>query len=358
MKAAAPLRLGVVIPVRDGRATLLHTLPAVLRAGRQAQDGAPVDGDGVTFVGVVLVDDGSVDGTAQLAETIADDLALAPVRVVPSGGTGLGPARARNVGTEQLDCDVVVFVDADVEVHPDALSLLAQALRDDARTAVYGSYDDRPDHTGFASRYMNLRHHYGHRQPSEDAATFWAGLGAVRRQAFFDVGGFDAAAYPFPSIEDIEFGVRLRLAGGRIARRPDIQGTHLKRWTLGDVVATDVRRRALPWARLARRHPTAFGDLNLRTTEQLRAMLAGVFALTVVGTLCGVVPFVMLLAVLGGVLLAHARFAALLARTGGPSFALAALLFHQVHYLYAGATWVFARLSSRTDAGSEAVGSD
>ena len=68
--------------------------------------------------------------------------------------------------------------------------------------------------------------------------TFWAGLGAVRRDVFAAVGGFDAARYPHPSIEDIELGGRLA-ARGRILLDPAMQGTHLKEWTLRSMVTTD-----------------------------------------------------------------------------------------------------------------------
>ena len=50
--------------------------------------------------------------------------------------------------------------------------------------------------------------------------TFWTGLGAVRRDAFLAVGGFDGARYPHPSIEDIELGRRLFAAGGPAPARP------------------------------------------------------------------------------------------------------------------------------------------
>ena len=40
--------------------------------------------------------------------------------------------------------------------------------------------------------------------------------------------------------EDIELGYRLRRTGHRIRLCPDIQVTHLKKWTLGSVIYTDI----------------------------------------------------------------------------------------------------------------------
>ncbi len=56
-----------------------------------------------------------------------------------------GPAAARNAGVAGTDGEIVVFVDADVVVAPDALRRLREALdRDVTLAAVFGSYDDRP----------------------------------------------------------------------------------------------------------------------------------------------------------------------------------------------------------------------
>src|SRR5205807_8681242 len=63
-------------------------------------------------------------------------------------------------------------------------------------------------------------------------STFWAGLGAVRRDAFEAVGGFDAERYLVPSVEDIDLGARLATTGHRIELDPAVQGTHLKAWSL------------------------------------------------------------------------------------------------------------------------------
>lgn len=49
--------------------------------------------------------------------------------------SGSGPAAARNAGVARSDGEIVVFVDADVEVHPDALWRLRRALERDATAA-------------------------------------------------------------------------------------------------------------------------------------------------------------------------------------------------------------------------------
>src|SRR5579864_7107071 len=53
------------------------------------------------------------------------------------------PALARNAGARRTTGDVLVFVDADVTVHPDALARIRQTFTEDPRlVALLGSYDD------------------------------------------------------------------------------------------------------------------------------------------------------------------------------------------------------------------------
>ncbi|MDX6482586.1 MAG: hypothetical protein QOE95_357, partial [Gaiellaceae bacterium] len=149
------------------------------------------------------------------------------VIVVEEAG-GPGPASARNAGADRAGGDVLVFVDADVVVHSDALDRIRRAFAsDDALDALFGSYDDAPAADGLVSGFRNLLHHHVHQTSRGPATTFWAGLGAVRKAAFEAEGGFDAARYPEPSVEDIELGMRLVASGRRIELDPAIQGTHL-----------------------------------------------------------------------------------------------------------------------------------
>ena len=93
-----------------------------------------------------------------------------------------------------------------------------------------------PPAPNFVSQYKNLSHCFVHRTAATEARTFWAGFGAVRRDAFRRVGGFDEQ-FVRPSVEDIDFGYRLTDAGYRILLEPALEGTHLKRWTLVSAIA-------------------------------------------------------------------------------------------------------------------------
>jgi GT2 family glycosyltransferase len=291
--------LAVVIPATDRPATLDRCL-AALRAGARQPDGL----------------------------------------IVQETPTGAGPAAARNAGVARSDADVVVFVDSDVEVHPDALARIERHFAADASlTAVFGAYDQAPASPGLTSRFRNLLHHHVHAAAAGEAETFWAGLGAVRRERFVAVGGFDAARYPEASIEDVELGMRLRAAGGRIVLDPEVGGCHLKRWTPLSMVRTDLWRRGVPWARLLLREGGDRGSLNLGWRHRLGAAGSVLLLVAVLAHR----PRLALAVLLGGLAL-HRDLYALLARRGGPRLLLAGVGLHQLHQLTAAASLPIAAL--------------
>jgi len=242
---------------------------------------------------------------------------------------GHGPGAARNAGAQRAVGDVLVFVDADVEAHRDALARIRRAFNHNPDlSAVFGSYDDDPGSSSLISDFRNLLHHHVHQEGAGEAMTFWAGLGAVRREAFFAVGGFDEQRFPRASIEDIDFGMRLVANGGRIMLDPSIQGKHLKRWTLANMVRTDFLRRGIPWVRLLLGSPTQSTALNLGWRHRASAVAS-------VALITGCVarrPRVTMVAAVG-ILALNRRFYLLLLRRRGWRGATAGFPLHVLHHL-------------------------
>jgi hypothetical protein len=75
--------------------------------------------------------------------------------------------------------------------------------------------------------------------------------------------------------------------GYPIVLRPDIQGTHLKRWTIRGGMVTDFRDRGVPWMELLleRRELAETGPLNLRRREKWLTLLAPLAVTAAVGAL-------------------------------------------------------------------------
>ena len=329
MNGATKIALSVIVPVYNGEAVLGRCLaPLVAMKLDRAIDE------------IIVVDDGSTDASAWVA-------AEAGARVVRSGGR-LGPGGARNRGAEVATGNVLWFVDADVVVHPDAAQVLKEAFARTGAAAVFGTYDEFPAATNFLSQYKNLAHRHHHVRSGRDAETFWAGCGAIRAAAFSTVGGFDAARYPQPSIEDIELGLRLRQRGFAIRIEPELQSRHLKEWRLASLLRTDVVQRAVPWARLLEQHRVP-ATLNVSLGERVRALLAWAFALSAGAWLARLAPFYLPALLFVAAVAASAHLFALFHRANGLLVALGAILFHQFQYLYASAAFVACRLGWSPD---------
>jgi len=246
------MRLSVVVPVHNGGESLRRCLQGLAASARPPDE-------------VVVVDDGSTDGSAALAAALG-------ARVLTTSAGPRGPAHARNRGAEMATGEVLVFIDADVAVHTDTLARMEAHLTGAPDVAaIFGCYDDHPPARNPASLYKNLLHHYVHQHGEREAGTFWSGCGAVRRAVFWATRGFDE---DWMSMEDVELGARLRQAGHRIRLCPEIQATHLKRWTLASLWHTDIFGRAVPWTRLILRQGRLSSDLNLDWRSRLSALAA------------------------------------------------------------------------------------
>lgn len=289
---------------------------------------------------IIVVDDVSFDESAARVALLPDIRLLRnPLQA--------GPAAARNLAAPVAAGTHLWFVDSDVVVADDAARVILRELQHEAVAALMGSYDDAPAAPNFLSQYKNLVHRYYHQRARREASTFWAGCGVVDRATFLRLGGFDAARYRYPSIEDIELGYRIRDSGGRIRLVHDLQGKHLKEWRLRNLVHTEVLRRALPWARLMLHRGRVTDDLNVGRGERWRAALAGTFATLAAGAAVGLAPGWLALAAGGVIVIANASLLGFFARHRGRRFAGAALAFHQVYYLYSAGTFVFATLEHR-----------
>lgn len=278
---------------------------------------------------LIVVDDGSTDRSARLAESFGAQ--------VHHHGQPLGPAAARNLGARAASGSIIFFLDADVAVHP---STLLQAMTyfeaDTQLAALFGSYDDAPSAEGIVSRYRNLLHHYTHQQGdfTNDARvvhTFWTGCGAIRRETFLALGGFDPQRYRRPAIEDIELGYRIRRAGGEILLVRNLLATHLKRWSLRQVLRTDIFCRGVPWMLLIKRSQLPETDLNVSHDQKICVALTAIGAISLGAS--PILPPLVLgwLASLALIAWLNRDFYRFLRAKQGTGFAIAGFA---LHYLY------------------------
>ena len=318
-------RVSVVIPVRNGGSNFRRCLEAIHDSGPPPYE-------------VLVVDDGSTDESARMACESGATLLMTPQ---PGGG----PAVARNVGAIQAGGDVILFVDSDVALHPDAIGRVRRNFSADPDlVACFGSYDDRPAAPNFVSQYKNLFHHYVHQSARDEASTFWAGCGAIRRDAFLAAGGFDSR-YSRPAIEDVELGCRLKSSGGKLRLDKRLQATHLKRWTLRSLLRSDIFDRGVPWTRLILQRRGLIDDLNLRMRS--RVSVVAVYAVLTSCVAGCVWPAALAAAGASaiGLLAINSPLYRFLAARRGWLFALRAIPMHWLYYWYNGLAFAMGLVS-------------
>jgi glycosyltransferase involved in cell wall biosynthesis len=307
--------ISVIIPVRDGGSKFrrcLSTLAAVLPSSAE----------------MIVVADGDKDDSWRVGEEFG-----AKVLRIPQPQ---GPARARNLGAQAAQGDILLFVDADVAIPPDAFRQIEAAFSKDSQLAAFfGSYDDEPAETNFLSQYKNLSHHYVHQRSREEASTFWAGCGAIRRQIFMELGGFNES-YRKPCIEDIELGYRLKKAGYHIRLSKSLQVKHLKRWGIISLTKSDFFDRALPWTELILRDRQFVNDLNLRFSSRLSVMLTYGSLLALIGCLWWPGLFAVACVLILSLLIINIPVYRFFLQKRGLWFMIRTLPWHGFYYFYSG----------------------
>jgi glycosyltransferase involved in cell wall biosynthesis len=185
--------LSVVIPVRNGA----DELPVQLQALAVQEFEQPWE--------VVVVDNGSTDRTADVAASFQDSL---PHLRIVSAHDRAGRAHARNCGIASARGSKILFVDADDEVAPGYVGLMARAL--DQFPFVASRLDPHRLNPEWMVRSMPISQESGIGDPFGLYPAPGGGTIGVRREVLDDVGEFDPA---MRHCEDIDFGWRARRAG-------------------------------------------------------------------------------------------------------------------------------------------------
>ncbi len=201
---------------------------------------------------VVVVDNGSTDGSMGRMREMAVGGGYASAVVVEAPGVNLGYGAAVNRGVAATLSDHVLVCNADVEVHPGAIRALVDALDADPRLAMVGpmirtsSGDRYPSARAFPSlvdaaghallgmfrpgNRFTQRYQMGSALPGAQGTVTVDWLSGacflVRRSAFEEVGGFDEAYFMYA--EDVDLCWRLGRSGYRVGYCPAAEVTHLQ----------------------------------------------------------------------------------------------------------------------------------
>ncbi|SDT66196.1 bifunctional polysaccharide deacetylase/glycosyltransferase family 2 protein [Actinoplanes derwentensis] len=231
-------------------------------------------------VRIIVVDDGSTDGTAEIAES----LGFADVTVIWQPNSGK-PA-ALNTGIAAADTDVVVMMDGDTVFEPDTVRLLVQPFADSRIGAVAGNAKVA-NRKGLIALWQHIEYVVGFSidrrayDVMQCMATVPGAIGAFRREALRQVDGLSDDTLA----EDTDLTIAIIRAGWRVVYEEQARAwteapTTVRqlwkqryRWSYGTMQAMWKHRRALTdkgaSGRFGRR-----GLLNLLLFQTLMPLLS------------------------------------------------------------------------------------
>jgi len=168
---------------------------------------------------VVLVDDGSTDGTLEWLESHKEEFP----HVRSHSQDHMGPAAARNLGVEKATGDTIIFIDSDLVVTEQFLQAHADALVQGEKQLgsnklfTYGAVINTCNFDNPTSEPYKIT--------DFSAAYFATGNVAIARNWLEQAGLFDTR-FQLYGWEDLELGVRLKQLGLKLIKCPEAVGYH------------------------------------------------------------------------------------------------------------------------------------
>jgi glycosyltransferase involved in cell wall biosynthesis len=214
------LRISVVIPVFNGSRTLRRTLETVRR-----QKESPLE--------VIVVDDASTEDISDMVRELGARHHRLPMNV--------GPAMARTEGARLANAPVVLFTDSDVWLPEGLIAGIRKAFEENDCECVQGVFSRQCPHSNFLSQYKNFYNRYVLSQLPVWINTTYTSVTAVRKDFFFECGGFDQSIHK-PSVEDRTLGQNIVTSGGRILLDKSLEVIHNKRMTLKGFIRNQFHR--------------------------------------------------------------------------------------------------------------------
>ncbi|MEU1162998.1 glycosyltransferase [Streptomyces sp. NPDC005921] len=203
--------VSVIVPAYNEKECIANTLESL------AQSTHPIE--------VIVVDDGSTDGTSEIARAAADKLGMANVRVVRQENAGK-PA-ALNNGVRNATYDIVIMMDGDTVFEPDAVHQLVQPFADPEVGAVAGNAKVGNRNTVIGA-WQHIEYVMGFNLDRRMydllrcMPTIPGAIGAFRRDAVLQVGGMSEDTLA----EDTDITIAMHRAGWRV-----VYQEHAKAWT-------------------------------------------------------------------------------------------------------------------------------
>jgi len=239
-----PLKLSVVVPTHNRRDTLVsRTLPAMFNQDLQ-----------VTEYEIIVVVDGSTDGTAQALRELHSPCSM---RIIEQPNRG--PSAARNKGIQTARGGLLLFVDDDIICGPSLLKLHIGAHSGPEPAVVYGPISLAPEtppsilkyaiEAWYEKYYCHLDSQNGLKWPQDD---YLISNSSMPRATVIACGGFDEN---MSAKEDFELGLRLWKMGVQFKYLPQARASEFYVKPSRYVLRNDGKSFGKTEVLLSRKHP-------------------------------------------------------------------------------------------------------
>lgn len=184
--------LSVIIPAYNSEKTLFSCLESLDDQSLSKQD-----------YEVIVVDDGSTDSTAKIANKFN-------IKYIYQ--TNQGPASARNRGVESALGDIILFTDSDCIPDHNWIQQMTRPFSDPDVVAVKGAYKTRQRELAARFAQAEFEDRYDLLKKSSTIDMIDTYSAAFRKGIFLNIGGFDQS-FPVANNEDTDLSYRLAAKG-------------------------------------------------------------------------------------------------------------------------------------------------
>lgn len=207
------VKFSIIIPVHNAQDTLKSCLDSIFSSENKDFE-------------LIVVDDRSGDGSASIAKGY-------PCKLITLK-ENKGVASSRNIGKDNAEGKILIFIDADIVIKKDTLGLIDKSfIEDEDIVAVTGLLSKECPYKDFFTLYKNLYMHYILNRCPRYVDFFYGSLTAIKRDCFLRFNE------RFKITDDTELGQRFKELNKKILLNPELELIHLKKYNFAKIIKND-----------------------------------------------------------------------------------------------------------------------